>query len=66
MARAALEWGMRDLAKAADIAPNTVMRFETGRNAPNPVTLKAMRQAFEAAGIRFEGGGVFPPEEASK
>jgi transcriptional regulator with XRE-family HTH domain len=65
MARAALGWGVRDLAKAADIAANTVFRFENGRNEPNTLTLKAMRQAFEAAGVRFEGGGVFPPEEAS-
>jgi transcriptional regulator with XRE-family HTH domain len=50
MARAALEWGMRDLAKAADISPNTVMRFETGRNEPNTLTLNA---AFEAAGLIF-------------
>ena len=53
MARAALGWGVRDLAKAADIAANTVFRFENGRNDPNPVTLKAMRQAFEAAGLVF-------------
>jgi transcriptional regulator with XRE-family HTH domain len=57
MARAALEWGVRDLAKAAEIAPNTVMRFETGRNAPNTITLKAMKQAFEAAGVRFIAEG---------
>jgi transcriptional regulator with XRE-family HTH domain len=53
MARAALGWGIRDLAKAADIAANTVFRFENGRNEPNTLTLKAMRQAFEAAGLIF-------------
>ena len=64
MARAALEWDMKDLAKAADISTNTVARFENGRNEPNPVTLKAMRRAFEAAGVRFnDQGGVNPPEE---
>ena len=29
MARAALGWGVRDLAKKAGLAPNTVSRFET-------------------------------------
>jgi transcriptional regulator with XRE-family HTH domain len=53
MARAALEWDMKDLAEAAAISTNTVARFENGRNTPNPVTLKAMRQAFEAAGLMF-------------
>jgi transcriptional regulator with XRE-family HTH domain len=53
MARAALEWDMKDLAKAAAISTNTVARFENGRNEPNQVTLKAMRQAFEAAGLVF-------------
>jgi ribosome-binding protein aMBF1 (putative translation factor) len=66
MARAALEWGVRDLAKAAEIAPNTVMRFETGRNEPNPVTLRAMKRAFEAAGVRFTERGVEPPEAEAK
>jgi transcriptional regulator with XRE-family HTH domain len=66
MARAALRWGVRDLAKAADIAANTVFRFENGRNEPNTLTLKAMRQAFEAAGVRFTERGVEPPEEVAE
>jgi transcriptional regulator with XRE-family HTH domain len=53
MARVALNWGVRDLAKAADIAANTVSRFENGRNEPNTLTLKAMKAAFEAAGVLF-------------
>lgn len=53
MARAALEWDMKDLAGAADISTNTVARFEKGRNEPNPVTLKAIKAAFEAAGMLF-------------
>jgi transcriptional regulator with XRE-family HTH domain len=64
MARAALEWGVRDLADAAGIAANTVVRFETGRNTPNQATLKVIRQAFEAAGITFVDGGVLPPEKS--
>jgi len=53
MARAALDWDMKDLAKAADISTNTVARFERGRNEPNPVTLKAMCRALEEAGLLF-------------
>lgn len=56
---------MKHLAKAAVISTNTVARFERGRNEPNPVTLKAIKQAFEAAGVRFTERGVEPPQEAS-
>lgn len=61
MGRAALGWGVRELASAADISANTVTRFETGKNA-NASTLKLIRQALEAQGVRFnEDGSVLPP-----
>ena len=67
MARAALGWGVREMAKEADISANTIFRFENGRNEPNAATQKVIRQAFEAAGVRFEGvNGVFAPEEAAE
>ena len=53
MARAALGWGVRDLAKAADVSANTVFRIENGRNVPNPATLKTIKHAFEAAGLIY-------------
>jgi transcriptional regulator with XRE-family HTH domain len=56
MARAALGWGVRDLASRAKIAPNTVARFENGKSEPNTSTLTMMRQAFETAGIEFTNG----------
>ena len=56
MARAALEWGVRDLARHAGISANTVARFENGHHTPNPATLKVIRLAFEAAGIEFTNG----------
>jgi transcriptional regulator with XRE-family HTH domain len=56
MARAALEWGVRDLAKKAGISANTVARFENGHHTPNPATLKVIRLAFEEAGIEFTNG----------
>jgi transcriptional regulator with XRE-family HTH domain len=66
MARAALGWGVRDLAKKAGISANTVARFENGHHTPNPATLKVIRLAFEAAGVRFnDQGGVDPPQKTS-
>lgn len=62
MARAALGWGVRDLAEKAGISANTVARFENGHHTPNPATLKVIRLAFEAAGVRFIDRGVEPPE----
>jgi hypothetical protein len=63
MARAALGWGVRDLAKHAHIGVNTVARFESGKPA-NTSTLLLIKQAFEAAGVRFtDDGGIVPPPE---
>ena len=56
MARAALQWGVRDLASRAGISANTVARFENGHHVPNSATLKVIRLAFEAAGIEFTNG----------
>jgi transcriptional regulator with XRE-family HTH domain len=66
MGRAALGWGVRELAEAAGVSANTIARFEGGKKA-NTATLKVIRQAFEAAGVRFnDQGGVDPPERASE
>lgn len=62
MARVALGWGMKDLAERAGVSANTVERFENGRAKPTPATQKVIRQAFEAAGVRFTDRGVEPPE----
>ncbi|WP_292223537.1 helix-turn-helix transcriptional regulator [Mesorhizobium sp.] len=58
MARAALGWGVRELAEAAQVATQTVTRLEQGDRL-KPKTLQAVRAAFEAAGIEFiaENGG---------
>jgi transcriptional regulator with XRE-family HTH domain len=63
MARAALRWTVRELADRARINHNTVIRFENEKHDANEVTVLAIKAAFEAAGIRFEGSGVFPPEK---
>jgi transcriptional regulator with XRE-family HTH domain len=60
MARAALGWGVRDLAEKAGITANTVTRIENGADAKQS-TIDAMRSAFETAGIEFipeNGGGA--------
>ena len=60
MARVALSWGVRDLAVAAKVSPNTIARLERGEIL-NPRTLGAIRAALEAAGVEFipeNGGGV--------
>jgi DNA-binding XRE family transcriptional regulator len=67
MARAALGWGVRDLALAAGVSANTVVRFENGRVAANQATLTVIRLAFEKAGIRFTAdGGVAPPYNSER
>jgi transcriptional regulator with XRE-family HTH domain len=52
MARAALGWGVRDLADRAGLAPNTVSRFENGGDA-RVDTLVQMQDVLERAGIVF-------------
>ena len=43
----------------------TVTRFENERAKPIPATLRAITQAFEAAGVRFTEGGVEMAETAA-
>lgn len=58
MARAALKIGVRDLATAAGVSPDTVARLERGEEL-RPATVEAIRAALEAAGVEFiaENGG---------
>ena len=58
MARVALGWGTRDLARAAGVSTDTVARMERGEKLKSS-TVNAFRAAFEAAGIEFipENGG---------
>jgi transcriptional regulator with XRE-family HTH domain len=58
MARAAVGWGVRELAKKAGVTANTVTRIENGADAKQS-TMDRLQQALEAAGIEFidENGG---------
>jgi transcriptional regulator with XRE-family HTH domain len=55
MARAALNWSTRELAKRSHVGATTIARFESGKRS-NPSTLALLKQAFEAAGIEFTNG----------
>lgn len=56
MARSALGWGIRELAKRASISATTVTRFENGLAQPNRVTLLAIQRALEEGGVEFTNG----------
>jgi transcriptional regulator with XRE-family HTH domain len=55
MARAGLQWKIKQLAAKAGISAPTIVRFENGQAAPMPATLKVIKLAFEDAGIEFLG-----------
>ncbi len=54
MARAAVGWGVRELAEKAHINPNTVSRIENGGDALAS-TLDRIQAALENAGVVFIG-----------
>lgn len=56
MARAALEWTVRDLAAKAGVHRNTIARIESGEASHGP-TLAAVQRALEDAGIIFLSAG---------
>ena len=59
MARAALGWGVRDLANKTGLTANTISRIENGADARGS-SLESIRQVFIAEGIVFlddNGGG---------
>jgi transcriptional regulator with XRE-family HTH domain len=55
MARAAIGWGVRELAEKAGVTANTVTRIENGADAKQS-TINALQRALEAAGIEFTNG----------
>lgn len=58
MGRAALKWGVRDLAERAQVSPNTVTRAESDQDV-NPSTMQALRSALEAEGVEFIPAGSY-------
>ena len=57
MARAALGWGVRDLAERAGVTANTISRYENGADALGE-TLAKIQRALEAGGIEFTNGDM--------
>ena len=60
MARAALDWTVRDLAQRSGVALNTISRYENGTDAYNETLIK-LRRTLEQGGVIFlEGNGEGP------
>jgi transcriptional regulator with XRE-family HTH domain len=60
MARAALDWTVRDLAEATGLHRNTINNIEVGRYAGDPKTLELIEKTLKGAGVEFidaNGGG---------
>jgi DNA-binding XRE family transcriptional regulator len=59
MARAALNWKVRDLANATGLHRNTINNIEVGRYAGDPKSLETIENVLRKAGIEFidENGG---------
>ncbi len=61
MARAALNWTVRDLAAATGLHRNTITNVEVGRYVGDPETLTKIESILKRGGIEFideNGGGV--------
>jgi DNA-binding XRE family transcriptional regulator len=61
MARAALNWTVRDLAAATGLHRNTITNIEVGRYAGDPATLTLIKDVFVREGVEFideNGGGA--------
>jgi transcriptional regulator with XRE-family HTH domain len=56
MARAALQVGVRELAKMTGISAMTITRFENGHSGGQASTLRKIQLALEAHGIEFTNG----------
>jgi len=55
MARAALELGVRDVARLAAVSPNTIARLERGETL-RAGTVETITRALESAGVEFTNG----------
>jgi transcriptional regulator with XRE-family HTH domain len=55
MARAAIRWGVRELAAKAGLTANTVTRIENGSDAKQS-TMERLQRALENAGVEFTNG----------
>lgn len=56
MARALVKLGVREVAEAAGVTPNTVSRIENGSDAKQS-TIQAIRKVYEGLGVKFVSNG---------
>jgi transcriptional regulator with XRE-family HTH domain len=56
MARAGVEWSIRELARRSGVGVTTITRFEKGHSMPIRGNISALRRTFEAAGVEFRNG----------
>jgi len=56
MARAALNWTVRDLAEATGLHRNTINNIEVGRYAGDPESLTVIETVLTRAGVEFTNG----------
>jgi transcriptional regulator with XRE-family HTH domain len=56
MARAALNWTVRDLAEATGLHRNTINNIEVGRYAGDPDSLTVIETVLTRAGVEFTNG----------
>jgi DNA-binding XRE family transcriptional regulator len=67
MARAALNWTVRDLAEATGLHRNTITNIEVGRYAGDSNSISAIEAVLKKAGIEFiEPNGLGPGVRLSK
>ncbi|MGV2980348.1 helix-turn-helix domain-containing protein [Camelimonas sp. ID_303_24] len=57
MARTAVGWGVRELAREANVSADTVSRFERGEDLL-PRTVATLQSALESAGVIFLDAGA--------
>ncbi|MBV9827939.1 MAG: helix-turn-helix domain-containing protein [Alphaproteobacteria bacterium] len=64
MARAAVGWGVRDLAREAKVSTDTIARMERGEELKER-TIDAIQSALESAGVEFlpDNGVRLKPKE---
>jgi len=60
MARAGLGWSVKKLGEAANVTPNTVSRYENGKDSYISTSDKLQKALESSLRVRFEGeDGVF-------
>ena len=56
-ARGLLKWTQEDLAERSGCGSLTIFKFEAGKTSPHNATMKALKDAFEKAGVVFIAAG---------